>query len=350
MRRRWRGAAERQLEDYVRARFPTAYERTAGKWDAWPFRILFDAGAAGRIVHTATAWGLATNFRWMTRLRETDHVIVISTACVQPGDALNWLAYLSELERCGSGVRRDNFYLLCNSRVETDRALQEGFVNARWVHQNCFLDPHIFFNRPDLAKTYDAVYIGRVSAAKRHHLASQVRNAYLIRYATDPERPPPFYVGYNQAWLSPHGVSEVLNRARVGLILSEMEGGNYGTTEYLLCGLPVVSTKIPSAGTLGGREAYLDLENSIYCEPVAEAVSAAVDDLSRRAPDPYRIRRRALEVNQRFIESFIHLLGHILAKMGVHDDARSLYARIFSHKLGLEWLPLAQVLKRIEAR
>ena len=68
-------------------------------------------------------------------------------------------------------------------------------------------------------------------------------------------------------------VNRHLNRAGVGLCLSEREGAMFASTEYLLSGLPVVST--PSTG---GRHVYYDEE---YCwtvppdpRSVAEAVAA----------------------------------------------------------------------------
>lgn len=238
--------------------------------------------------------------------------------------------------------------MLCNSRVEHGWALDEGFENARWVNQNCFLDPRILFIRPDVPKAYDAVYAGRIIPVKRHHLASRVRNAYALRYPSDPEEPPSFYAGFNRRWLTPYDVCETLNRARVGLILSELEGGNYATAEYLLCGLPVVSTPIPALGTLGGREEYLDDDNCVYCDPHPEAVKAAVDELCRHPRDPHRLRQRAVEVSQVFIARFVGLLGDILSRMGDSTPPRSLYSRIFSHKLGMKWRSLAQVRKQIQ--
>jgi glycosyltransferase involved in cell wall biosynthesis len=336
-----------ELEGYVKAHFATEYEQTRER-DRWPFSLLFDSRRSGRIIFSSTVWGLATNFRWMSRLRATDHVIVTSAACILPGEGRRWSAYLSELERYGQGIRKENVYLLCNSRVEHTRALDDGFENAQWVHHNCFLDPRVLFIRPAVPKMYDAVYTGRILPYKRHHLASQVKNAYALRYPTDPEKPPSFYADSNSRWLTPDEVCEVLNRARVGLILSELEGGNNATTEYLLCGLPVVSTRIQALGTLGGREEYLDDDNCVYCDPMPEAVKAAVDELCRHPRDPYRIRQRAIDVSEVFIERFIGLLGEILGKIRDPVHPRSLYSRIFSHKMGMTWQPLAQILKQIE--
>ena len=48
-------------------------------------------------------------------------------------------------------------------------------------------------------------------------------------------------------------ICEIYAQSRCGLILSSEEGACFAATEYLLCGLPVVTT--PS---VGGREAFFD--------------------------------------------------------------------------------------------
>jgi glycosyltransferase involved in cell wall biosynthesis len=80
------------------------------------------------------------------------------------------------------------------------------------------------------------------------------------------------------------------NEARVGLILSEREGAVFASMEYLLCGLPVVST--PSTG---GRDVFWDDRFVIVCEPNPEAVAEAVQELKLRNIDPQLIRNATLE-------------------------------------------------------
>ena len=48
-------------------------------------------------------------------------------------------------------------------------------------------------------------------------------------------------------------VNNFLNQCKVGIILSEVEGANYASIQYLLAGLPVVSTK-----SKGGRDVFFD--------------------------------------------------------------------------------------------
>ena len=86
-------------------------------------------------------------------------------------------------------------------------------------------------------------------------------------------------------------VSGLLAHARVGLCLSAVEGHMRASIEYLLCGLPVVST--PS---IGGRDRYYVRE---YCQVVdadPDAVAGAVRRLAEADLDRTRIRSHVGEM------------------------------------------------------
>ncbi len=53
----------------------------------------------------------------------------------------------------------------------------------------------------------------------------------------------------NESELLPEDVAMAINKAYVGLCLSEIEGACFSSTEYLSCGIPVVSSRCS-----GGRE------------------------------------------------------------------------------------------------
>ena len=88
-------------------------------------------------------------------------------------------------------------------------------------------------------------------------------------------------------------VSEVvkhINGARVGLILSRVEGQCLASMEYLLCGIPVVSTE-----SKGGRDAFFDEAYVVIAKDNSAAVSKAVDTLKTRNLDPKFIRHSTLK-------------------------------------------------------
>jgi glycosyltransferase involved in cell wall biosynthesis len=83
----------------------------------------------------------------------------------------------------------------------------------------------------------------------------------------------------------------------VGGIFSEKEGACYSSSEYLLCGLPVVSTR-----SEGGRDEWYNKWNSIICDPIESAVSEAVSrakyNLKKGIFNRHRIR--AMHVSKQY--------------------------------------------------
>jgi hypothetical protein len=100
-------------------------------------------------------------------------------------------------------------------------------------------------------------------------------------------------------FLSPKEVAAVLNRSLLGGIFSELEGPCYASTEYFLCGLPVVST--PSSG---GRHVWYTPHNSVLVEPspaaVAEGVRLGLKKLASGEFDRQRIRHEAVQQCEAF--------------------------------------------------
>jgi glycosyltransferase involved in cell wall biosynthesis len=106
--------------------------------------------------------------------------------------------------------------------------------------------------------------------------------------------------------LPPAAVARHLNQARVGLCLSHDEAFMRAGVEYLLCGLPVVSTP-----TAGGRDFFFDAESALVAAPEPAAVRAAVAELIRRDLRPESIREGALgkiRQERRKFEDFVRAI------------------------------------------
>lgn len=194
--------------------------------------------------------------------------------------------------------------VLLSTRAELERyriARQPAAVCTASI----FLDETIFDIQAGRVAEFDAIYNGQLVPFKRHELCVGVKSLALIYHRhSDPlpydhaakvrewlphatfvnERDGPFHS------LAPHEVASWLNRARVGLILSAQEGQNRATAEYLLCGLPVVTTP-----NIGGRNRVLHPSYAVEVQPDPEAVAKGVTDLIARQLDPYMIRRAVLE-------------------------------------------------------
>jgi hypothetical protein len=89
--------------------------------------------------------------------------------------------------------------------------------------------------------------------------------------------------------LSVEEVNAAYNRARVGLCLSSAEGAMWASIQYLLAGLPVVTTR-----NLGGRDEFFDPAYTRWVDDDPEAVADAVAELIKLDLDPWMIREATL--------------------------------------------------------
>lgn len=154
--------------------------------------------------------------------------------------------------------------------------------------------------------TFDAIYDARWSDYKRHDLAGDVRSLALI--AAPSGEWAPCTIDYMQRahdavrhatwitspwgstrWLSYEQVDAAYGQARVGLCLSRVEGEMNASIQYLMAGLPIVTT--PS---LGGRDEFFDPLYVRWVDPEPKAVGDAVKELVSLNLDPQIVREAAL--------------------------------------------------------
>jgi hypothetical protein len=172
---------------------------------------------------------------------------------------------------------------------------------------NCLtLSENTFSITADQERIYRAVYNAKPAMFKRHHLALKVKDLALISYSEHRLVGTPSFYNIREMphsaifWGVPEGaVCEVLNSSHCGLILSAQEGACYASAEYLLCGLPVVSTR-----SRGGRSEYYTELNSIICEDdagsVAAAVTAWLERLRNDGVDRQEIRVQAIRQQEMY--------------------------------------------------
>ena len=209
-------------------------------------------------------------------------------------------------------------------------ALEACGVETRFIHQNAFLDERRY--RPmGRAKPYDAAYVARLTPCKRHELMPpEIASRLLLMgcatkiYDSERDYANMVYSRYAAARILPTfsgaRISEYLGLAKCGLVLSEREGASFCSSEYLLCGLPVVDTP-----ALGGRSALYPEEYARYVESNPGAVGEGIAHWVENLPNPWKVR------------------AAWLAKAAPHREAyrrlmRELTGREFGrapHKLGL---------------
>ena len=185
-----------------------------------------------------------------------------------------------------------------STRREVRRLRSLGF-EARWCHQNLFCNEDDLQLLPSTDRPFDAVYNAVLMPYKRHHLLAGVSKLRLITGSLDRLAELPklglTHATVNDRFLTKSEVAQVLSQCKCGLALSAEEGGMLASTEYLLCGLPVVST--PS---IGGRDVYYSDTNHIACEPSIDSVAEAVTAAVARDWDRAAIRRAAIDRSKHF--------------------------------------------------
>ncbi len=228
---------------------------------------------------------------------------------------------------------------LCNTLADAQLFQSKG-IEALHIHQNAFIDERICRTDPDVSKIYSAAHTANVQSFKRHHLAWNVSGIVVITY--DPAEQNNFVelVGYknlgfinrskdgNIYTLSRAEVGAILHQSKCGLILSEKEGANFASAEYLLSGIPVVST--PS---VGGRDEFFDPRHVKIVEPNAEAVERAVAEWVLNPPPSAEIRESVLVKCREHRRRLLGFLAAISNKNVFSDIDENFWSPLFVDKL-----------------
>ena len=260
--------------------------------------------------------------------------------------AWHFLAQLAEILEVVRAVQQAHPHLcltfLCPTREVAERMREQG-LEALHVHSNAFIDHRIFAPQP-VARRISAVHVASVEPFKRHPLAWGVENIAVVTYAWRDVDAYAQLHGYRSLTfanfainagrcllgprLTPQQVARVVSAAHCGLILSAEEGQNNASTEYLLCGVPVVST--PS---VGGRDEMFDPAHTQIVEPAAADVEAAVEHCRHARIDPQEIRESVMRKIRAHRRRFVDWLSGISNRdLSSELDADAWHPR-FTHQL-----------------
>ncbi len=215
--------------------------------------------------------------------------------------------------------------ICANTQEETDLCTRLGF-ECIFVPHNAFVDPTVFIPT-HIPKKYDLVVNSRYLRWKRVYLAELVPNTVSIGFSESYEAGWERYVPrFATALNFPEGairskstyhkltsreVALVLNQSKVGGIFSVEEGGCSASMEYLLSGLPVVST--PSKG---GRDVFFTAANSLIVGPKKKLIREGVKMLIEKNCDPDLIREDALKQMDIFLTTFAQDVALRIQKAG----------------------------------
>jgi glycosyltransferase involved in cell wall biosynthesis len=223
---------------------------------------------------------------------------------------------------------------LCNSEHEKNLIAATG-LRAEFCHQNAFLDERRYAALT-VTKKYDAVYVARITPFKRHHLAARINSLLLIGDHTLKEEAhfrEIMRVLPNATWkrkVFSNFISKNVCQASCGLCLSAEEGAMFVSAEYLLSGIPAVST-----ANIGGRDVLFDKAYVYSAADTPESVLQGVEAMKKIKMSPAEIRNATLEKFRPHREKMIEILQEICDRAGVKHDVRAEWGGFFVHKFGL---------------
>jgi len=293
--------------------------------ECFPFRKYFESDA----VRVFIIENIPHNWKWLKeyggRIRSSDFFFVYCG-----WNHSKWFAQQALGTVEALGLNKKSFFYLFNSPMELGCFAETGFDGAL-INHNCWIDENLVMKPMIGPKRYDAVYIGRRSAFKRHMLADRVSNLAIIAGINHGNKisPIPSTIYLNPAPLPPDQVCEKINQSHCGLILSEEEGACFASSEYLLCGIPVVSTH-----SMGGRDVWYDDYNSIVCEPDPKQIADAVAYFKAHPRDPEIIRANHIDEARKHRLRFIEVFERVLYQHGVRGlDVHRYFYENFYHKM-----------------
>jgi hypothetical protein len=226
------------------------------------------------------------------------------------------------------GLDKSKLIFLCNN-IQTTHYLTTLGLSAHTISEYIFSNGDLY-NINDSPKIYDCIFPGRESKAlglfEREYNNNLLIMNKLLEY--------PIHHNY---------VVNYFNKSKCGLMVTESEGSCLSVGEMLLCGLPIVSVKIPDnlpketyypyhpnnrkmientyglifPNTLGGRELWLNENNSLCCERNDDAIEQAINELNYQNIDPYWIRNDFLSKLSFQRYQFLYLLKDILETINI---------------------------------
>lgn len=261
------------------------------------------------------------------QIRDTDFFVSLTGWCIDEYFAQTNARCLEML-----GIPKSQFIILFNSVKEKQISEKYG-LTGELVNNNCWLDYDMFSISKSVNKKYDALYVARPTEWKRHHLAKGIKKLALAAGGNNHGNISielPECINDADKKLNRSELNELINKSRCGLVLSSNEGACYASSEYLLCGVPVVSTQ-----STGGRDYWYDDNNSIICEPTENSVKESVDKIISMDWSADSIRDnhiiKMLSDRQKFIDN---ILGNLISLTDTPDiDANEYFSANYSDKL-----------------
>lgn len=221
-----------------------------------------------------------------------------------------------------------NYHMIILANTEEEKQYYENQVTCDviFVNKNAFLNENVFIMNNFFSKKYDLVIDSCFCEYKNRIIASKILNTVHIGYykkannIIENEFIPNFGIKVNYDTnnlyhkLTSREICDIYNQSHVGGIFSDKEGACLSSTQYLLCGLPVVSTK-----SKGGRDVWYNENNSIICEnnddDCYRCVQLVKQKLENGEFNGENIRNNTINLMNHFRNELIHFLIQKIKKI-----------------------------------
>lgn len=222
----------------------------------------------------------------------------------------------------------------CND-LDTILLASEYSFSYIFANNNCWLDYNAF-TIIDSEKIYNMVMNSRPERNfKRPYLARAVPSlAYIKGYnfkkndLYDNSELQTTFV--NEQRIPKEQVMQIYNKSYCGGIFSAAEGACYSSSEYLLCGLPVVSTD-----GRGGRDTWFDAENSIIVEPdefaVKKAVETWIERINAGTVNPVAVREKHILLQEQMRKNFNDKVQELFNMHTISINAHEYFSTKYKH-------------------
>lgn len=302
-----------------------------------PNTILERRGANGSvlsvdppIVYTTLGWPDVTGNLWSygTRLGNRRALVVIYLSW-HFGPEPSGQDRLHSIHQYRAAFPEHEVVFACNAPDEV-ATLRRAGEKAHLLNHNLTVSERFFRPLSEAEPTLDAVYNARLSDTKRLWLARDIPTVgYILRKISEDDsgraaeilqsvrQLEPAHRIFNRieagrpVLLDGEAVNAAYSQAAVGLCLSEVEGAMLSSMEYMLAGLPIVST--PS---LGGRDLFFDPEYCLVVPPDPGRIRDAVAALRARGIPRAYVREKTLLRIGAQRRSFLALLDDFLVRSG----------------------------------
>jgi hypothetical protein len=223
-----------------------------------------------------------------------------------------------------------NIVILANSLEEKLFFEKKVSCDVLFCNHNAFLDENKYKIYNSLNKKYDMVIDSAFHEYKNVNIAKKIQNTIHIGYFkyikrnTNDKVVPNFGVLANfkndkYIKLDKQIINIYYNQSLIGGIFSECEGACFASSQYLLCGLPVISIK-----SVGGRDIWYNEYNSIICENNEDSVYEAVELAKSKLISGEFNREKIREIHLKQMDEHRNTLINYINKMLLNNEEKNI--------------------------